>query len=107
MKRRTLYLLLSIAGVLVPYLEFGPWLLEHGLNLPLFFHELAANRIGAFFGADVALSAVTVFVFAAFERERLGRTWWLPLAVVLLFGVSAGLPLLLFLREGRNPAALE
>ena len=107
MKRRTLYLLLSIAGVLIPYLEFGPWLLEHGLNLPLFFHELAANRVGAFFGADVAMSAITVFVFAAFERERLGGNWWLPLAFVLLFGVSAGLPLLLFLREGAKPMPLK
>lgn len=105
MNRRNLYLLLCLAGVLIPYLEFGPWLVAHGLNLRLFVQELFANRIGAFFGADVALSAVTVFVFAGLERGRLGGKWWLPVLFVLLFGVSAGLPLLLYLREGRNPAA--
>lgn len=104
MKRRNLYLALCVAGVIVPDLEFGPWLLEHGLNLSLFFQQLLANRVSGFFGADVAMSAVTVFVFAAFERPRLGVRWYLPVVFVLLFGVSAGLPLLLYLREGRKPA---
>ena len=104
MNRRNVYLALCVAGVIIPYLEFGPWLLEHGMNLHLLIQQLLANRIGAFFGADVAMSALTVFVFAAFERPRLGAGWYLPLVFVLLFGVSAGLPLLLYLREGHNSA---
>ena len=107
MNRRNLYLLLCLAGVIIPYLEFGPWLAEHGLDLRLFVQELFANRIGAFFGADVVISALTVIVFARLERKRLGAILWLPVLFVLLFGVSAGLPLLLYLREGRQPAALK
>lgn len=102
MKPRNFYLLLFVAGVVVPYLEFGPWVLEHGLDVRLMVEQLFANRVGAFFGADVAISALAVFALAAFERKRLGGVWWLPVVAVLAAGVSAGLPLLLYLREGRG-----
>ena len=101
MNARTLYLLLCIAGIVIPYWQFVPWVLEHGLNLPLMLEELFANRIGAFFGTDVMVSAVVVLVFAGYERKRLGSRWWIPVVAVLTFGVSAGLPLLLYLREPR------
>lgn len=104
MKPRNLYLLLFLVGVIIPYLWFGPWVQEHGLKLRLMVDQLFANRISAFFGADVMVSALVVFVFAGFERKRLGGTWWLPVVAVLLAGVSAGLPLLLYLREKRHPA---
>ena len=104
MNARRVYLLLFVAGVVIPYLEFGPWVAEHGLNLPLMMGQLFANRIGAFFGADVAVSAVAVFIFAGFERPRIGGLWWLPVIAVLVAGVSAGLPLLLYLRECRETA---
>ena len=103
MKPRNLYLLLFLVGVIIPYLEFGPWVQEHGLKLGLMVDQLFANRISAFFGADVIVSALGVFVFTGFERKRLGGTWWLPVLAVLLAGVSAGLPLLLYLREKSNP----
>ena len=104
MKARNLYLLLFVVGVIIPYLEFGPWVQEHGLKLGLMVDQLFANRISAFFGVDVIVSALVVFVFTGFERKRLGRTWWLPVVAVLLAGVSAGLPLLLYLREKSNPS---
>ena len=100
MKRRNVYLLLCLAGVVIPYWQLVPWLLEHGLNPSLLFEQLFVNKIAAFFGADVIVSAVVVFAFVAFERRHLGKNWWLPPLVVLIFGVSAGLPLLLFLLEG-------
>ena len=105
MRLRNLYLLLFLAGVVIPYLEFGPWLAENGLNLRLLFQQLFANRIGAFFGADVLLSALVLIVFALSQRKRLGAACWLPVLAVLVAGVSAGLPLLLYLRERRNAGA--
>jgi hypothetical protein len=101
MKLKTIYLLLCILGVALPYWQFVPWVVEHGLNLPLFFEQLFANRIGGFFGMDVVVSAAALLVFARSEGSRLrvlGR-WWLPLAAVLTVGVSLGLPLFLYLRE--------
>ena len=106
MRRKNVYLLLCLVGTVLPYWQLVPWLSEHGLNIPLLFHELFANRISAFFGIDVFVSAIVVFIFIAFERSRLGSAWWLPAAAVLTVGVSLGLPLLLYLREGgAKPAA--
>jgi len=102
MKPKTIYLLLCLAGAVLPYWQFVPWLLEHGLNLRLLLEQLFANRISAFFGLDVLVSALAVLAFALLERARLGPAWWLPVLGTLTVGVSFGLPLLLYLREARK-----
>jgi hypothetical protein len=100
MKPKTLYLVLCFAGLVIPYWQFVPWLLQHGLNIPLFARELFANRIGAFFGMDVIVSAVVLLVFTRIESAGLGiRRRWLVIVAVLTVGVSLGLPLFLYLRE--------
>ena len=96
--KRTIYLVLCIAGAAIPLIALVPWLMEHGLDVPLLAHELFANRVSAFFGLDVIVSAVVVLVFAYVERERV-KLWWLPIVATLCVGVSLGLPLLLYLRE--------
>src|SRR6201988_2228523 len=109
MKPKNLYLALCILGLLLPYAEFVPWVMQHGLNLELFARELFANRIGAFFGMDVLVSAVAPLVFTRIESARLGiRRRWLVLVAVLTVGVSLALPLFLYLRESQleaRPAA--
>ena len=100
MKRRHRYLALAILGILLPYWQFVPWLFEHGLDLSLFFRELFANRIGAFFAMDVLVSAIVLIIFVQVEGRRLGiRGLWIPVVGTLLVGVSFGLPLFLCLRQ--------
>ena len=100
MKPRTIYLILCIVGIILPYSQFLPWLAANGLNFPLFFHELFASRVSAFFGMDVIVSAITLLIFVRREKSHLpGVTRWLPLLAVLLVGVSLALPLFLYLRE--------
>jgi hypothetical protein len=100
MKARNIYLIFCVLGILLPYSQFMPWLLEHGLNLPLFFRELFTNRIGAFFAMDVIVSAIVLIWFIQTEGKRLGvRLLWLPTIGILFVGVSFGLPLFLFLRQ--------
>jgi Terpene cyclase DEP1 len=101
MKLKTIYLVLCVLGLALPYWQFVPWLATNGLNAPLFFQQLFANRIGAFFGMDVVVSAVTLVAFARNESSRLGMPAgrWLPLIAVLAVGVSLGLPLFLYMRE--------
>jgi hypothetical protein len=100
MKPKVLYLALCILGLVLPYGEFVPWLFQHGLNLPQFFRELFGNRVPAFFGMDVIVSAVALLVFTRIESARMGiRNRWLVLVAVLTVGVSLGLPLFLYLRE--------
>jgi hypothetical protein len=100
MRLRHVYLLLCLAGIALPFWKMVPWLLDHGLNLSLLCHELFATRIGAFFGLDVVVSAIVLFVFIYSEGRRLSLSLlWLPILATLLVGVSLGFPLFLYLRQ--------
>src|SRR5713226_281347 len=102
MKLKTMYLALCFVGAALPYWQFVPWAMQHGVNLPLFVRELFANRISAFFGMDVLVSALVLIVFMRVESARLNiRRRWLPVVGLLTVGVSLGLPLFLYLRESR------
>jgi Terpene cyclase DEP1 len=97
---RRLYLLIALLGAVVPYSQFLPWVAAHGLNLRLFFTELFLGHVSAFFGLDVFLSALALFVFIWHEgATRRIRTLWLPIVATCVIGVSCGLPLFLYLRE--------
>jgi len=100
MKIKTVYLVLCVAGVVLPYWQFLPWLAANGINGPLFFQQLFANRIGGFFAMDVIVSAIALMTFTRVEKNRLpGSVRWLTLAAILCVGVSLALPLFLYLRE--------
>jgi len=100
MKPKTIYVVLCLIGALLPYWQFVPWVFEHGMNLSLFVRELFVNRISAFFGMDVLVSAVVLVVFMRIESARLSiRRRWLPVLALLLVGVSLALPLFLYMRE--------
>jgi hypothetical protein len=103
MKLRTLYLVLAVIGTVLPYSAFIPFLQEHGLNVRLFVEQLFANRISAFFGWDVIVSSVVLWLFVIVEGRRLGlRHLWVPIAGSLAVGVSLGLPLFLYMREANR-----
>lgn len=101
MKLRYLYLVFALIGLLLPYSQFVPWIMEHhGLNMPLFIRDLFANRISAFFAVDVIISAIVLISFIQTEGKRLRmRLLWLPTVCTLAVGVSFGFPLFLYLRQ--------
>jgi len=100
MKTRHFYLVCCVLGLVLPYSQFVPWLLEHGLNVTLFCRELFANRVSGFFAMDVIVSAIVLIWFIQSEGKRLRvGLLWLPTVGTLVVGVSFGLPLFLFLRE--------
>ena len=100
MKARHFYLVCSVVGLLLPYSQFVPWLLEHGLDVTLFCRELLANRISAFFAIDVIVSAIVLIWFIQGEGKRLRVPFlWLPTVGTLVVGVSFGFPLFLYLRQ--------
>jgi hypothetical protein len=102
MKPKSLYLVLGVAGTVLPYSQLLPFLREHGFDLRLFSEQLFANRIGAFFGLDVIVSSVVLWALVFIEGRRVGvRHLWAPIAASLAVGVSLGLPLFLYMRELR------
>ncbi len=102
MKPKGIYLGLCVAGTLLPYSQFLPFLRERGLDFRLFVEQLFANRISAFFAMDVIVSAVVLWVLVLVEGRRASvRHLWAPIAASLTIGVSLGLPLFLYQREKR------
>jgi len=91
MKLKHLYLALCILGTLLPYSRF-----------PGFDLHVLTGQLFAFFGMDVIVSSVVLWVFVFADGRRIGvRHLWVPIAANLLVGVSLGLPLYLYMREAR------
>ena len=100
MNQKTIYLILCVLGAVIPYSQFLPWVMEHGLNAELLIRELFANRISSFFALDVLVSSVVVVAFVRRDGKRLGtKPLWLPIVALLTVGVSLALPMFLYLRE--------
>ena len=103
---RTAYLLLAIAGFVIPYYFFLSFLLEFGLDLQELFGQLFANDIATFFAVDLIITAVVLLIYIMTEAARygMGRRWVYVLAT-LLVGPSFAFPLFLYVREGKQTPA--
>jgi hypothetical protein len=93
---KRVYLGLAVIGLVLPYSQFIPFLMENGINTGLIIHEITAYRLSAFAWLDVVVTAVVVIV-AVFQDKI--EKWWIPVVASLLIGPSCGLPLYLYLRE--------
>jgi hypothetical protein len=62
-KPKHVYLILCVLGFALPYSQFIPWVMENGLHMKYLVQQLFSNRIGAFFGLDVLVSAIVLFRF--------------------------------------------
>jgi len=101
------YGVLCALGFALPSYFFLLFLRESGPDLPLFISQLFANRVSSFFGADVIVSSLVLWVFIYQETRSVPvKLWWLALLANVAVGVSLGLPLFLLLREiGREKLA--
>lgn len=97
---KNIYIVCCVLGTLLPYSQFLPWVLDHGLSPVMLINEIAASRISAFAWFDVVVSAVVLLTFAGVESRRLGmKNLWITWLATLTVGVSLGLPLFLLMRE--------
>ncbi len=107
--KQILYFILCVAGTVLPYSQLIPFLREHGLDTSVLVQQLFANKVSGFFGLDVIVSSLALWVFVYSEGRRLKmRNLWLYIAANLLVGVSLALPLFLLVRQSRmdsEPAA--
>jgi len=97
-----LYLILCVLGTALPCSQLFPFLARHGFNVPLLIEQLFANRISGFFGLDVIVSSVVLWIFVLSEgRRQQMKHLWIYFVCNLAVGVSLGLPLFLYMRERR------
>lgn len=102
---RWLYLIAAILGAVLPLSQLFPFMSEHGFDVPLLFRELFQNNVSAFFGMDVIVSSLALWLFVFSEGRRRGmRNLWLYVVCNLAVGVSLALPLFLFFRERKLDA---
>ena len=100
MTLKSVYLLLCVVGTVAPCALFLPFVRDHGLDLRLFVEQLFATPVSGFFGMDVIVSSVVLWVFVFVEGRRLGMQHrWVPIVANLVVGVSLALPLFLYMRE--------
>ena len=100
MRARHLYLGLCLIGTLLPLGAFLPFLGIPGAGPGLFLQQLFATPVSGFFGWDVIVSSLVLWIFVLVEGRRLAMArLWAPIAANLLVGVSLGLPLFLYMRE--------
>jgi len=105
MRAKHLYLALCLVGTVLPVAAFLPFLRAHGLDVGEFLAQLFATPVSGFFGWDVIVSSVVLWAFVYVEGRRLMMGGlWAPVAANLVVGVSLGLPLFLYMREGRREA---
>jgi hypothetical protein len=88
-----------VAGIVIPYAFALPFFLAHGLNLRLLIEQAFANRVAAFFTADLVLSSV---MFLAWSRRDAAAhkipNWWFVLVANFIVGLSLAFPLYLLKR---------
>lgn len=103
---KKLYLLLAIAGFVLPYYFFVSFLIANGLDLPLFFSQLFASDISTLFAADLVVATLVFWAFLYREAGRCQmRHWWIYVVATLAVGLSFALPLFLFCRERQMETA--
>lgn len=101
-----LYLAVAVAGTALPLSQLVPFLAANGFDLPLLFRQLFETHAAAFFGLDVLVSSVALWLFVFYEgRRRRMKNLWLYVVCNLAVGVSLALPLFLFFRERSVRAA--
>lgn len=99
MKQSTLYLLLAIPGLVVPWLFLFGFLTGGEATPTLFLASMFVNPVAGAVSADLLISALIFFLFLFFEGRRLqmSKLWLYPL-LTLCIGLSFGLPLFLYAR---------
>lgn len=100
MKLKTVYLLLAVAGAVIPYVFFLQHFQSEGFNIGVFARAVFANGAAGGFAADLVISSLAFWIvmFRA-SRKGAGPEPAAFMALNLLIGLSCALPAWLYARE--------
>jgi len=102
MKQSTLYLVLCIPGILVPFAFLIGFFGIPEATTSLFITSIFVNHVSSAVAGDLFISALIFFTFLFYERNRLNmKNLWLFVFATLFVGLSFGLPLFLYFRAKR------
>lgn len=99
MKQSTLYFVLCIPGILVPFTFLIGFFGIPQATISLFFTSIFVNHVSSAVAGDLFMSALVFFTFLFYEGSRLNiKNLWLFVFATLFIGLSLGLPLFLYFR---------
>ncbi|MEM7057230.1 MAG: DUF2834 domain-containing protein [Pseudomonadota bacterium] len=98
---RIVYLILAIAGTILPWIQFAGWFSENGWDMAAMVDAWTVNQAANGLVYDLTVSWVALLIWVGYESFTRGPWWHLPVIIVAStgIGVSCGLPLYLFLRS--------
>lgn len=97
---KTIYGLLTLIGIALPFSQFISWLIEYGLNVTLFFQHIIANPLATFAWLDVVITVIVIVFLVINEGKNLKmKRLWIPIVASFIGGASVGLPLFLYMRQ--------
>ncbi len=96
---RQIYLVLAIAGAVIPYVFFIKFFQTSGIDLGGFVSALFVNGASAGFTADLLITSSVFWIWMAKNRSEGKGPHPLPFVLVnLLIGLSCAFPAYLYLR---------
>lgn len=96
---KNLYLVAAIVGAVVPYVFFGSFIADNGVDLPAFVEGLFVNGAAGGFSADLLITSFVFWVWSYRDAQQLRvDRWWMIPIINLAVGLSAAFPLYLYLR---------
>jgi len=98
---KSVYLVLTILGTVVPYLFFFQFFAEQGVNLPAFLGGVFANGAAGGFGADLLITSLVFWIYLYQLSEK---KLWMYVLLNLTIGLSCAVPLYLYLSHDRRGA---
>ena len=102
---RNVFLGLTIAGAVIPYLFFFDFISQHGVDFPLFISSLFVNGAAGGFSVDLLISSLVFWLFMFSERKNAISPSPVGFIVLnLTIGLSCALPAYLYVRESKKLA---
>ena len=105
---KTVYLVMTIIGVIIPCLFFFQFIQLNGVDLPAFISALFVNGAAGGFSADLFISSF-VFWILMFQQQKMrnGPKPCLFIVLNLGIGLSCALPAYLYaIEKNRHPSRL-
>ena len=103
---KSVYLVLAVAGAVVPYFFFAQFLTSADTSLAAFTQQLFATPPASGFTADLLITSGAFWIWSFGEAKRSGMRYWFGYVVVnLAIGLSCAFPLFLYMRERRADSA--
>jgi hypothetical protein len=99
-KIKYLYIILCFFGIILPYSQLIPLIIENNFSFQMIIDQLFINRVSTLFALDLFITATVFIVFALYEGFKLKiKHLWIPFIATIIVGASLGFPLFLYLRE--------